>query len=540
MRWIEDGCFGKVAPKLRLNAGLQGLQLTPEEGFILSRVDGFSSIEEICLVTGLPRTQTLETLEKLHCAGLLEVEGAPPPVPMNPKAPEPNSDGRSQSETSLEEGTSQEGGASKKGGTSMDGEAGLNEPSPRATARNGEGTGVPGFEPDPDCELSAERQQAISELYHRLDEMDFFELLGLSPDCDGREVQRAYRKISLKFHPDRFFGKRLGGFKAHLEAIFRHVSNVADYLTDDAQRETYGAELLGTGATASPPSTEVASGAHGDISPAEDARDDAESELSGTSQISDSSDARKGTGEERRILTREQRLRRLGGILGMSSQELRAVARSRKTETQERPAVTLPELSPERQKRMSTAARTGLHATLDPMRQRRQKAKTHYDEGVRAMQAGNWPSAASNLKLALTFDPMNEEYRDKEAIASVRAREVSAVSYAKRASQEDAIGRHDEAARLYAMAADRHATVEHLTKAARALLRTGELKRAVEYAIKARDSNPSSVTARVVLGNAYLTAEMPKSARREVDYALKLDANNLAAKALLKEIRKAE
>ncbi len=173
------------------------------------------------------------------------------------------------------------------------------------------------------------------------------------------------------------------------------------------------------------------------------------------------------------------------------------------------------------------------------MVQRRAKAKRHYDEGIKALLAGNFAAAASNLKLATTFDPKNEEYREKEQIATSRAREGSATAYAKRASFEESVGRWDEAARLYCMAAERNPTVELFCRAADALSKGEDLTRAVEYATRAKDLEPNSIQARLSLGNAYLSAAMPKNARREVEYALNLDSDHSLAKTLMKEVKKA-
>ena len=236
-----------------------------------------------------------------------------------------------------------------------------------------------------------------------------------------------------------------------------------------------------------------------------------------------------------RNLTREQRLRRLGGVLGMSTQEPKTVARGRQT-----PPAEVPDLSKERKARLREQSRGAVRNSLSPVMQRLQKAREHYDEGVKAMLAGSWATAASNLKLATTFDPKNQDYREKEQVASQRARALAAESYMKRAAFEESVGHNEEAARLYSMAADRHESIDYLTRAAAALARTGELKRAMEYAIKAKELNPNSVPARISLANAYLAAGMPKNARREVDYVLKLDSDNPAAKTLLKEIRRAE
>src|SRR4051812_41061173 len=70
-------------PRLNPGADLTAQRLTPTEGFVLSRVDGTSSYDEICLVTGLGEAQTLEILRRLKSQGLIlgPRDTVPPPAP---------------------------------------------------------------------------------------------------------------------------------------------------------------------------------------------------------------------------------------------------------------------------------------------------------------------------------------------------------------------------------------------------------------------------------------------------------------------------
>ncbi len=509
--------------------GFDGVNLTPQEGFILSRIDGHSSVDDICMLAGLARKQTLAALVKLHQSQLIEIPGGPEPEPAATTAP-----GASPAATAGPEPTVP---------TPPDGSPAAAS-QPEAADPGGpledEAGEIPEFFPDPACQIPEPRQREIHQLYHQLEDMDFYELLSLEPGCSARDVQRAYRKIALKFHPDRFYGKELGEYKGRLDTIFRHMSNVADYLDDDEQRASYETEAV-------LPARRAGTASPAAVTPAPDAkadgRDDAAPDPATGSQSASAAKAldtqERAAMRASRKLSREERLRRLGGVLGMSTQEIKAVKRKKRTpRTGEVAAQTAPALSEERQQRLEKDRRRATKKALNPLVQRKQKAKLHFDEGVKAMLAGKWTAAASNLKLATTFDPKNNEYREKERIASARAREESAKSYAKRAALEAGVGRWDEAARLYKMAAERHDSIDNLTQAADALTRLGELKLAVEYATKAKDLDPNSVPARLALANAYLAASMPKNARREVDYALKLDSDSRVAKALLKEIRK--
>jgi molecular chaperone DnaJ len=75
---------------------------------------------------------------------------------------------------------------------------------------------------------------------------DYYEILGLERGADADAVKKAYRKLALKYHPD-----RNGGSK-EAEDKFREATQAYEVLRDPQQRATYDrfghAGLQGTGA----------------------------------------------------------------------------------------------------------------------------------------------------------------------------------------------------------------------------------------------------------------------------------------------------
>jgi molecular chaperone DnaJ len=77
-------------------------------------------------------------------------------------------------------------------------------------------------------------------------EMDYYEILEVSRDCTGAELKKAYRKLALKYHPDRNPGDK------EAEEKFKLINEAYQVLSDDEKRaiyDRYGKEgLQGQGA----------------------------------------------------------------------------------------------------------------------------------------------------------------------------------------------------------------------------------------------------------------------------------------------------
>lgn len=62
---------------------------------------------------------------------------------------------------------------------------------------------------------------------------DYYTLLGVSRDASGDEIKKAYRKLAVKYHPDKNPGD------AEAEATFKKVSEAYDVLKDPDKRAAY-------------------------------------------------------------------------------------------------------------------------------------------------------------------------------------------------------------------------------------------------------------------------------------------------------------
>ena len=63
---------------------------------------------------------------------------------------------------------------------------------------------------------------------------DYYNTLGLKKNCSKEEIKKNYRKMSLKFHPDRPNGNK---------AMFQKISKAYEVLGDDNSRQKYDNEM---------------------------------------------------------------------------------------------------------------------------------------------------------------------------------------------------------------------------------------------------------------------------------------------------------
>lgn len=63
---------------------------------------------------------------------------------------------------------------------------------------------------------------------------DYYEVLGVARTADGDEVKRAYRKLAMKYHPD-----RAEGDKGEAEIKFKECSEAYEVLSDPQKRQRY-------------------------------------------------------------------------------------------------------------------------------------------------------------------------------------------------------------------------------------------------------------------------------------------------------------
>jgi hypothetical protein len=185
-------------------ANLNEVRLTPVEGFVLSRVDGQTSYEDICHLTGLGTAATLDILRKLRRERLLLNPGEKPEKP-DPWKSSPRTGARPRPN--------------------------LGAPAPVSLLEvHDDGSAVDPAELDKGPGLDQETKTRILRLHRRLKTLKPHELLGLSPGADPAMVKRAYFAASKEVHPDRFYGKDIGPYRDKLSDIFAQLTRAFEQL----------------------------------------------------------------------------------------------------------------------------------------------------------------------------------------------------------------------------------------------------------------------------------------------------------------------
>jgi len=64
---------------------------------------------------------------------------------------------------------------------------------------------------------------------------DYYEVLSVSRTATGEEIKRAYRKLAMKYHPDRASPEQ----KAEYEVHFKECAEAYEVLSDDTKRQRY-------------------------------------------------------------------------------------------------------------------------------------------------------------------------------------------------------------------------------------------------------------------------------------------------------------
>ncbi len=326
---------------------------------------------------------------------------------------------------------------------------------------------------DPSLDLPIGLQREILDFEKTLD-LPYHEVLGVPRDADSRSIKRAYFQLSKRFHPDRYYRKRVGHFGARLTRIFKKLVVACELLSDPVTRvellrslapsEAAGADP----ADAAMPAAEVA------------APEASDSELS----------------QQEEVLERQRKLALLERV---------------------RKQVRIPEKI---------------------LIERRFRAAQLYAAGMKVAQEGRPLEGAASIRLAIAFDPWSDAYTEGFADVQAEVYRLRAEQLLAEASASWDDSTRGEALRLYEEALHyRPGDARIHERAAVAALSIGDVERALEYATGACELAPDDVDCLVVLGRVQIEQERADEARKTLDRARRIAPRHDGVRAALESLR---
>lgn len=467
------------------------VELTPEEYFVLSRVEGTPTIGEILVTSGLRAADAVRIVEKLVDVGAIVATQAVPEPPRRAAA-------RRLSlglENKVEQRRRKLLVAQFDARPDQSARVAAAQAQPRAVPQEPEDDEdddvtfervdrpmVPEDDPrlDPAVEIAIDEQRRILGLADGMDELSQFEFLGLQPTHDMRAIKRAFHETSRRLHPDTYYGRELGPFREILAELFRRAKMSYAELRDPEVRTPWVDHY-------------IAEKAH------------------------------------LRQLEQEQ-----------AEREKAAMERRRQADEAEA-AMRRHNRAQDRARRQRERLQQRMLAQAD-----RYRADAEVAEG-----SGNDARAANLYRLALRADPHNALYRAKWEETRARARKTRAADAFMKAQSFLELGKSEEATPLLVEAAEADPTAEHLAYAADAIkakdnVRARDLALAALDALgksEARSNDDKTVTRRkaaklgqlhLMIGRAFLAAGQKQTAKQQALVAERYCPDDPEVRALLK------
>lgn len=391
-----------------------------------------------------------------------------------------------------------------------------------------------------DVELEADTKQRVLTLHRRLDQLDHYALLGVERTADKKALKRAYYDLAAKFHPDKYFRKRLGTYKLRMEAIFGRITVAHDTLTNKDKRAEYdaylgelrrsrGIEELLADAMAEIKRAEEA--ADRDARAAEAAAPDGAPAAGAASPPVPAAAATRPTptapvGPTVDLAARREALARR--LLGGRSPPTSSAPPRAAT-----PAAPMPSAGDamaalrRRYEERKTAARAA-------------QARKYVANAEAALAASDPVAAANAFRVAATLTPEDPDLANRARDAQSRADEILAETYTRQAGYEEKNGQWAEASRSWArVCKTRPNDAKAHERAAHAMVKAdGDLHEAARLALHACSLEPQSPAFRTTLANVYLAAGLTLNARRELEAAAQLAPHDGTIQAMLKRVGK--
>lgn len=553
------GTISLKIPTLVSGVDICSLPLNTTDAFIISCIDGLSSIEDISFISGIEIEKIANILRRLGELGVVSWEGETEgetgeKKPSNYTIPADRKKTIKEFQSQdpddairAEESTSHLRSQEEVGGGKDQTVSPLTDPNSGPVDMQSQSSiqvyNVSELEEDVD--IGIERRKQILEMYSRLQrEQTHYQILGVSEDADKKQIRSVYFELSRVFHTDSVFGKRLGSYKTKMEIIFKHLTEAYEVLSRKKKRKEYDEYLAATAQTRQV--EQVFAQVHrpkdsihpfsGSCQPV--GQRDGEGTMYNNGFAVSVPESRDSENSNLSSLTPEQRRYRMQRILRM---RLSAV-------TGQTPTLDSIIPSPSMQPKAGRGSEPNRVSLIRDLASSLKAASTvtggqakviHYLESARRAEKNNeLLSAANYFQLALSIASDRQDIKQEcERIRLIIANSFSD-KYEQQAIYEEKSGKWGIAAQSWIKVSNGRPT-EALPafRAASALLKTGDLTKAQRYAQRAVDLEPTNVSNITMLARIYLAGGLRLNAKRELHKASKLEPKNEVVKHLLKEVR---
>jgi tetratricopeptide (TPR) repeat protein len=189
----------------------QRINLSPTDGYILSRIDGTLSIREVMQLLSLPAEDVQRSLFGLLCTGIVEPAAGPPKappkaIPIRPRPARPP------------------------------------EPAGPAPAIVPAAPVAPVAWPETARDTQAKRREIV-EAYETLRAKSHFEALGIARTATDAQVKEAYFRLARQFHPDTHHDPNMADLRDKLETVFIRLGEAYEVLRNPRSRAAYESEM---------------------------------------------------------------------------------------------------------------------------------------------------------------------------------------------------------------------------------------------------------------------------------------------------------
>lgn len=509
-------------PRLVPGTDLRGLPISPAEAFVVSRIDGSTSISELAEETGKSPEEVQELLERLVALGAVSLDEPPRSQERRHSPPGPRPSGAFRLSPIVE---------TNAVGEQQHPAASLYDPA----------------ELDEAVDIDLPRRRRILDLYYRLDQLDHYQLFGVDQAVDKKAIKNAYFEVVNVFHPDRYFGKDVGSFKAKLEKVFARLTESYDVLSRNASRAEYDAYLRAQSKTRAFDAGQVESAAHqaalqevmrriqaeasvenrGRSMPVPSASMPPPSAPPAHQSVTPSPNAPPRASSNPAL--------RPSSSLRPSDPEVRRRALARKLGRAPQVEGKEPPSDAELEEQRQHAAQEGVQRqewAADELKRRYQdrvhaardrQVEVYTTAAQRALDKGDHVGASNALRIAVSLAPDDTELALRLNEVAGRAKHELAASYLEQAEYEERDEKWLAAAQSYSRALVGRPEPKIYDKVAQCLLAgEGNLREAGEAAKRAVLAHPDNARFRVTLARFYVKAGMKQSAEGELSRAATL------------------